>query len=118
MLVGALVENGRERARQVHVVCAAVIHHDAQPLLHASNRKVSQGTIRSDIKSLRSAVNWAMTRNPPLLANCPFTIPKVATGTVKPFLPTEEIERHLESSDEEEQDDLLTTLKCCWNSLS
>jgi len=39
-----------------------------------SSRLVSQGTIRSDFKSLRSAVNWAMNRKPPLLAECPFTI--------------------------------------------
>ncbi|MCH7840265.1 MAG: hypothetical protein IID38_08535 [Planctomycetes bacterium] len=32
------------------------------------NRLISQGTIRSDFKSLRSAVNWAINRKPPLLA--------------------------------------------------
>jgi hypothetical protein len=58
-----------------------------------SKRKVSQGTIRSDFKSLRSAVNWAMSRKPPLLAECPFTLPKITATTVKPFLPTEEINR-------------------------
>jgi hypothetical protein len=56
-----------------------------------NGRTVSQGTIRSDFKSLRSAVNWAMERKPPLLTTCPFTIPKITDTTVKPFLPTEEI---------------------------
>ncbi len=72
-----------------------------------SKRLVSQGTIRSDFKSLRSAVNWAMNRKPPLLAECPFSIPKIAATTVKPFLPTEEIQRLLGSAGEDEQDELL-----------
>lgn len=72
-----------------------------------SNRLVSQGTIRSDFKSLRSAVNWAINRKPPLLAECPFTIPKITDTTVKPFLPTEEIKRLLESAGEEDQDEML-----------
>ena len=54
-----------------------------------SKRTISQGTIRSDFKSLRSALNWAMERKPPLLSDCPFTIPKITAETVKPFLPTE-----------------------------
>ncbi len=72
-----------------------------------SKRLVSQGTIRSDFKSLRSAVNWAVTRKPPLLAECPFTIPKITDTTVKPFLPTEEIERLVESTPEDERGSLL-----------
>lgn len=72
-----------------------------------SKRLISQGTIRSDFKSLRSAVNWAMTRKPPLLADCPFTIPKITATTVKPLLPTEEIKRLLASAGEEEQNALL-----------
>ncbi len=72
-----------------------------------SNRLISQGTIRSDFKSLRSAVNWAMNRKPPMLAECPFTIPKITDTTVRPFLPTEEIKRLRESADEQEQDELL-----------
>ena len=72
-----------------------------------SNRLISQGTIRSDFKSLRSAVNWATSRKPPLLAECPFTIPKITATTVKPFLPTEEIKRLLGSAGEDEQDELL-----------
>ena len=72
-----------------------------------SKRVISQGTIRSDFKSLRSAVNWAMSRKPPLLADCPFTIPKITATTVKPFLPTEEIESLLGSAAEEEPDQLL-----------
>ncbi|MFQ5463534.1 MAG: tyrosine-type recombinase/integrase [Phycisphaerae bacterium] len=72
-----------------------------------SKRLISQGTIRSDFKSLRSAVNWAMSRKPPLLAECPFTIPKITETTVKPFLPTEEIQRLLGSAGEEEQNQLL-----------
>ena len=67
-----------------------------------SNRKVSQGTIRSDFKSLRSAVNWAMCRKPPLLADCPFTIPKITATTIKPFLPTEEIHIHFMPKDKRE----------------
>ncbi len=43
--------------------------------LHNNVECSSQGTIRSDFKSLRSAVNWAMSRKPPLLGECPFTIP-------------------------------------------
>ncbi|MHC4064981.1 MAG: hypothetical protein ACYSUI_10835 [Planctomycetota bacterium] len=54
-----------------------------------SNRSVSQGTMRSDFKSFRSAINWAINRKPPLLVECPFTIPKISAGTIKPFLPTE-----------------------------
>jgi integrase len=73
----------------------------------ANGRTVSQGTIRSDFKSLRSAVNWAMERKPPLLTTCPFTIPKITDSTVKPFLPTEEIKRLIESTPEDEQGDLL-----------
>jgi integrase len=72
-----------------------------------SKRHVSQGTIRSDFKSFKSAVNWAMNRKPPLLAECPFTIPKIAATTVKPFLPTEEIQRILESAGKDEQDEML-----------
>ncbi len=72
----------------------------------ASKRLISQGTIRSDFKSLRSAVNWAINRKPPLLSECPFTIPKISATTVKPFLPTEEIKRLLETAGEEEQDQL------------
>ena len=72
-----------------------------------SNRLISQGTIRSDFKSLRSAVNWAINRKPPLLAECPFTIPKITSSTVKPFLPTEEIKRLLGSAAEDEQNQLL-----------
>jgi integrase len=72
-----------------------------------NGRTVSQGTIRSDFKSLRSAVNWAMERKPPLLTTCPFTIPKITDSTVKPFLPTEEIKRLIESTPEDEQSDLL-----------
>lgn len=72
-----------------------------------SSRSVSQGTIRSDFKSLRSAVNWAMERKPPLLVDCPFTIPKITDTTVKPFLPTEEISRLIDSTPEDEQGDLL-----------
>ncbi len=73
----------------------------------ANGRTVSQGTIRSDFKSLRSAVNWAMERKPPLLVECPFTIPKITDTTVKPFLPTEEIERLIDSTPEDERGDLL-----------
>ncbi len=73
----------------------------------ASSRTISQGTIHSDFKSLRSAVNWAITRKPPLLTDCPFTIPKITAGTIKPFLPTEEIERLTESTPEDERGDLL-----------
>jgi integrase len=72
-----------------------------------SKRLLSQGTIRSDFKSFRSAVNWAMTRKPPLLAECPFTIPKITSTTPKPFLPTEEIKRLIGPTGEEEQDELL-----------
>lgn len=72
-----------------------------------NGRTVSQGTIRSDFKSLRSAVNWAMERKPPLLTTCPFTIPKITDTTVKPFLPTEEIKRLIESTPEGEQGELL-----------
>ena len=72
-----------------------------------SGRTISQGTIRSDFKSLRSAVNWAMERKPPLLTTCPFTIPKITDTTVKPFLPTEEIERLIDSTPEDERGDLL-----------
>jgi integrase len=72
-----------------------------------SSRTISQGTIRSDFKSLRSAVNWAMDRKPPLLATCSFTIPKITDSTVKPFLPSEEIERLIESTSENERGDLL-----------
>lgn len=71
-----------------------------------SNRKISQGTIRSDFKSLRSAVNWAMSRKPPLLSECPFAIPKITATTVKPFLPTEEIDRLIDSSSKGEKDAL------------
>ncbi len=72
-----------------------------------SNRLVSQGTIRSDFKSLRSAMNWAMERKPPLLAECPFTIPRITDTTVKPFLPTEEIKCLLESAGKDDQDEML-----------
>ena len=72
-----------------------------------SKRLVSQGTIRSDFKSLRSAVNWAISRKPPLISECPFTIPKITATTVKPFLPTEEIERLLDSAGKDEETDLL-----------
>ena len=72
-----------------------------------SKRLVSQGTIRADFKSLRSAVNWAMSRKPPLLTECPFTIPKITDTTVRPFLPTEEMERLIESTPEDERGDLL-----------
>jgi len=71
-----------------------------------SKRIISQGTIRSDFKSLRSAVNWAMSRKPPLLAECPFTIPKITETTVKPFLPTEEINRLIDSSSKDEENAL------------
>ena len=71
-----------------------------------TSRLVSQGTIRSDFKSLRSAINWAMKRNPPLLSECPFTIPKIAATTVKPFLPTEEINRLIDSITKAEQNSL------------
>ena len=73
----------------------------------ANIRTVSQGTIRSDFKSLRSAVNWAMERKPPLMSGCPFTIPKIMDTTVKPFLPTEEIERVIETTPEDERGNLL-----------
>ncbi len=73
----------------------------------ATKRLISQGTIRSDFKSLRSAVNWAMSRKPPLLAECSFTIPKITETTVKPFLPTEEIQRLLGSAGEDDQNELL-----------
>jgi len=72
-----------------------------------SKRLLSQGTIRSDFKSFRSAINWAITRKPPLLAECPFTVPKITATTVKPFLPTEEIQRLLGSTGDDEQDELL-----------
>ncbi len=72
-----------------------------------SKRHLSQGTIRSDFKSLRSAVNWAINRKPPLLTECPFTIPKITDTAVKPFLPTEEIKRLLESARKDEQDEML-----------
>jgi|GEM_PF-6640202 len=72
-----------------------------------SKRLVSRGTIRSDFKSLRSAVNWAMTRKPPLLVECSFTIPKITDTTVKPFLPTEVIKRLIESTPEDVRGDLL-----------
>ncbi len=71
-----------------------------------SNRLISQGTIRSDFKSLRSAINWAMTRKPPLLTECPFTIPKITETTVNPFLPTEEINRFIDSSCKDDEDTL------------
>jgi integrase len=48
-----------------------------------------------------------MERKPPLLTTCPFTIPKITDSTVKPFLPTEEIKRLIESTPEDEQSDLL-----------
>ena len=70
----------------------------------ASTRLISQGTIRSDFKSIRSAVNWAISRKPPLLTECPFTIPKITATTVKPFLPTEEIKRLIDSSSKDEED--------------
>lgn len=73
-----------------------------------SKRHVSQGTIRADFKSLRSAVNWATNRKPPLLANSSFAIPKITSTTVKPFLPTEEFKRLLESAEPDERDDLST----------
>ena len=72
-----------------------------------SKRLISRGTIRSDFKSLRSAVNWAMTRKPPLLVECPFTIPKITDTTVKPFLPTDEIERLVDATPEDDRGSLL-----------
>lgn len=72
-----------------------------------SSRTISQGTIRSDFKSLQSAVKWALERKPPLLTTCPFTIPKITDTTIKPFLPSEEIERLIESTPEDERRDLL-----------
>lgn len=73
-----------------------------------SKRHVSQGTIRADFKSIRSAVNWAINRKPPLLANASFAIPKITSTTVKPFLPTEEFKRLLESATHDERNDLST----------
>ena len=69
-------------------------------------QKVSQGTIRADFKGLKSAVNWALQRKPPLLTTCPFTIPSVAARTVRPFLPTEEIDRLLAKTPKAEHGDL------------
>ncbi len=73
-----------------------------------SKRHVSHGTIRADFKSLKSAINWAMTRKPPLLTSCPFTIPSLGSATLKPFLPTEEINRLLARTPKAEQGDLMT----------
>jgi hypothetical protein len=73
-----------------------------------AKRHVSHGTIRADFKSLKSAVNWAMTRRPPLLTSCPFTIPSLGSATLKPFLPTEEITRLLARTPKAEQADLVT----------
>lgn len=73
----------------------------------ASSRTISQGTIRSDFKSFQSAMKWAMERKPPLLATCPFTIPKITDTTIKPFLPSEEIERLIDATPEDERGDLL-----------
>ena len=43
-----------------------------------SGKCVSQGTIKADFKSLKSALNWAVRRKPPLLESVPFAIPGVS----------------------------------------
>lgn len=73
----------------------------------APKRQISQGTIRADLKSLKAAINWAISRNPPLLKASPCTIPSVASNGPKPFLPKEEIERQLERLLEDERKNLL-----------
>ena len=67
-----------------------------------TSRFVSQGTIRSAFKSLRSEVNWTLNRKPPRLAECRFMISKITATTLKPFLPTEEIKRLFGSMGENE----------------
>ena len=49
-----------------------------------------------------------MTRKPPLLISCPFTIPSLGSATLKPFLPTEELNRLLARTPKAEQNDLMT----------
>ncbi len=71
-----------------------------------SKRTVSPGTIKANFKSLKSAVNWAMKRKPPLMETCPFEFPTISGTGRRPFLPTEEIERLLEHSDAKDLKDL------------
>ena len=71
-----------------------------------SKRTVSPGTFKANFKSLKSAVNWAMKRKPPLMETCPLEFPTISGTGRRPFLPTEEIERLLEHSDAKDLKDL------------
>jgi integrase len=86
---------------------ASLTDADMAEFKRKREKKVTPDTIRANFKSLNSAVNWAIKRNPPLLKSCPFSIPSVSGTGRKPFLPTEEIERLLANVLEYEQRQLL-----------